>query len=464
MLRIICLVLGLAYTSQGAGISLGPKRLPGPPNIILIMADDLGYGDLGCYGQEKILTPQLDKLAQEGMRFIQAYAGSTVCAPSRSALMTGLHTGHTRVRGNQRIPLLPEDITIAEVLQQRGYLTGIFGKWGLGNEGTTGIPNKQGFQEWFGYLDQEHAHNYYPTELWRNERRLIIDKNQYNYKQEYSHDWFTRSALNFVRINKYKPFFLYLAYTIPHANNALGRATGNGMEVPSDEPYSKKEWPQPEKNKAAMITRLDRDIGLLMQALKQHKIDEHTLVIFTSDNGPHKEGGINPKFFNSSGGLRGIKRDLYEGGIRVPMIARWPGKVLANSVSHQVVTGWDFFPTAAEVSGASYNHEIDGISYVPTLMGRKQEQQHKFLYWEFHEGGSKQAVRMGKWKGIRLAPGAELELYNLDKDLKEQNNIASQHPEIVKQIEAYLKNARTESEHWPLKSPPAKQAATKKNP
>ncbi|HYE31329.1 MAG TPA: arylsulfatase, partial [Methylomirabilota bacterium] len=304
------------------------------PNIIFILADDLGYGDLACYGNKRIKTPNLDRMAQEGMRFTSAYAGSTVCAPSRSALMTGQHTGHTRIRGNARVPLLPEDVTVAEVLKQNGYKTALVGKWGLGEADTTGVPNEQGFDYFFGYLNQRHAHNYYPTFLWRNKEKVKLSNivpmedeesaGVATEKKEYTHDLFAEEALKWVTENSKSPFFLYLAFTIPHSNN---EAKQQGMEVPSDEPYTNESWPQPEKNKAAMITRMDRDVGRLLAKLKDLAIDDNTIVFFTSDNGPHKEGGNDPNFHQSSGPLRGIKRAMYEGGIRVPMIVRWPGKV-----------------------------------------------------------------------------------------------------------------------------------------
>ncbi len=439
------------------------------PNLIFILADDLGYGDLGCYGQTKIKTPNLDRLAAEGMRFTQCYAGCTVCAPSRASLMTGLHTGHTRIRGNAAVPLQPEDVTVAEVLKGAGYKTGIFGKWGLGLEGTPGTPDRKGFEEWLGYLSQTHAHNYYPTDLWRFSavdsmplHKLPLDRNLYGNKGTYAHDLFTIGASNYVRVTQYFPFFLYLAYTIPHANNELGNKTGNGMEVPTDAPYSGENWPQPEKNKAAMITRLDRDVGMLLNHLKKLGIEENTVIFFTSDNGPHKEGGVKPDFFNSSGPLRGIKRDMYEGGIRVPMLVRWPGKIKPGAVSDQVWAFWDFLPTAADIARAQPPPNLDGISILPTLLGRKQTNQHEFLYWEFHEKGSKQAVRMGDWKAVRLAPGQPLELYNLKTDLGETQNVAAEHPDIVAKIEDYLKTARTESERWPIRTAREQAADDKK--
>jgi arylsulfatase A-like enzyme len=427
------------------------NRAPGKPNIIFILADDLGYGDLGCYGQNRIHTPNIDRLAAEGMRFTQCYAGSTVCAPSRCSLLTGLHTGHTRIRGNLKIPLEPDDLTVAEVLKRAEYTNAVFGKWSMGNEGTTGIPRQQGFDEWFGYLDQTRAHNYYPEYLWRNEQHWPLLANANGRKGLYTHDFFTRAATNFIRIEGTQPFFLYLAYTIPHANNELGRQTGNGMEVPSDAPYSKEDWPQPEKNKAAMITRLDADVGKILAELKSLRLDENTIVFFTSDNGPHKEGGVDPDFFHSSGPLRGIKRDLYEGGIRVPMIVRWPGRIKAGVASDEICAFWDFLPTAAELAGVKPPPDIDGISMVPTLLGFEQTNHHDTLYWEFHEGGFKQAVRMGDWKAVRLAPDKPLELYNLAADLGEKDNVAGKHPDIVARIEAALKTARTESKDWPVK-------------
>jgi len=433
-------------------------RAPAKPNIIFILADDLGYGDLGCYGQKKIRTPNLDRLAADGMRFTQCYAGSTVCAPSRCCLMTGVHTGHARIRGNARLALEPGDLTVAETLKPAGYTTGAFGKWGLGNEGSTGIPNRHGFDEWFGYLDQVHAHNYYPEFLWRNERQWQMRGNLNGQKSDYSPDWFTRAATNFMRVNQRHPFFLYLAYTIPHANNEL---KDKGMEVPSDVPYSKEDWPQQEKNKAAMITRLDSDVGKLLEKLKQLKLDQDTVIFFSSDNGPHREGGVDPGFFQSSGPLRGLKRDLYEGGIRVPMIVRWLGRIKAATTNDQVWAFWDFLPTAAEIAGLKPPPGIDGISMLPTLLGTKQTNQHEFLYWEFHERGFQQAARMGDWKAVKSATDKPLELYDLKSDWGEKTNVADQHPEIVARMEGYLRTARTESKDWPIKPAMASQQQTK---
>jgi arylsulfatase A-like enzyme len=450
-------LLGLAHITALAAPSpsarnniLTPFLPKNKPNIILILADDLGYGDLSCYGQTKFKTPNIDQLAADGMRFTQCYAGTTVCAPSRACLMTGLHTGHVRIRGNAAVPLQAQDVTVAEVLKAADYHTGVVGKWGLGLAGTPGTPTRQGFDDFVGYLSQTHAHDYYPTQLYRNDNLFVLDKNLYGNKGQYSHDLFSQVASNYVRINKYGSFFLYLSYTIPHANNELKE---KGMEVPSDEPYTNENWPQPEKNKAAMIARLDSDIGALMQQLKQLKIEDNTVLFFASDNGPHKEGGVDPDFFNSSGPLKGIKRDLYEGGIRVPMIVRWPGKIKAGSVSEQPWAFWDFLPTAAEIAGVAAPPGIDGISILPTLLGQKQTNQHEFFYWEFHEKGSKQAMRMGDWKAVRLELGKPLELYNLRTDPGETMNVAEAHPEVVARIEQHLKTARKPDPRWPLLGP-----------
>jgi len=458
-LRILFAIAILFACTSSACRAQAPKK----PNIIFILADDLGYGDVGCYGQQKIKTPNLDRMAKQGMRFTQAYAGSTVCAPSRCVLMTGKHTGHAHIRGNALVPLRPSDLTIAMLLRNAGYYTGLIGKWGLGEPETTGVPNKQGFDYFFGYLNQKHAHNYYPDYLWRNEKKVtiegnVVENNVASKRAQYSHDLFAEEAQRFIEKNKEKPFFLYLALTTPHANNEAGKL---GMEVPSDEPYSKMDWPQPQRNHAAMITRMDRDIGRLLDKLRELGIDENTIVFFTSDNGPHQEGGGNPFFFQSSGVLRGFKRSLHEGGVRVPMIVRWPGHVPAGETNPHVWAFWDFLPTATELAGAQSPKGIDGISVVPTLLGKGKQRTHEFLYWEFHENGSKQAVRMGDWKAIRQKLGEPLELYDLAKDLSEEKNIAERHPDIVARVEAYLKTARTDSPQWPLTAQAKKKASKK---
>lgn len=441
------------------------------PNIVFILADDLGYGDLGCYGQQRIQTPRIDRLAAEGTRFTQCYAGSTVCAPSRCSLMTGLDQGHARVRGNagRQNPLAqslrPGDVTVARVLKDAGYTTALIGKWGLGDvDGAeVGLPRRQGFDYFFGYLNQRHAHNYYPTFLWRNEEKVplrnTVPKEDASgagvsdNKLDYSADLIADEALAFVRRAKDRPFFLYFAPTLPHANNEAGKL---GMEVPDLGPYQDLDWPFAQKAHAAMISRLDRDVGRLLDLLKELGLEQKTIVFFTSDNGPHREGGNNPDFNDSNGPLRGIKRDLYEGGIRTPMIVRWPGRVPAGRVSDQVWAFWDFLPTAAALAEAKTPRGLDGISMLPALEGRKQTRQHEYLYWEFHEGGFKQAIRSGAWKGVRLAPDKPLELYDLRTDLGETNNVAAANPQVVKRLEALLAKARTDSPDWPVKRPAAK--------
>lgn len=421
-----------------------PKDFVNLPNIILFLADDLGYGDLGCYGQKYIKTPHLDRMAAEGMRFTDFYSGSTVCAPSRCTLMTGYHTGHSRVRGNDIVPLLPEDVTVAELLKAAGYATGIFGKWGLGEPGTTGVPNKKGFDEWFGYLNQVHAHDYYPDYLWRNEEIVQIPPDTY------SHDLFTQEAIDFIKRKQNEPFFLYVPYTIPHANNELG---DEGMQVPSDAPYSHESWPQQQKNYAAMITRLDKHIGQVLALLAELGLEEDTIVLFSSDNGPHEEGGATAEFFDSNGPLHGIKRDLYDGGVRVPMIARWLGKIKPGLVNHQPFALWDFLPTATEIAGIKAPEDIDGISMLPAMLGKPSEN-HKILYWEFHERGFEQAIRMGRWKAVRHGINQPIELYDLETDISEQCNVAVKYPEVVQRIKEILKTVRIDSKEFPIYTEP----------
>lgn len=455
------------------------------PNIILILADDLGYGDLGCYGQKKIQTPCLDRMAADGMRFTQFYAGSTVCAPSRSVLMTGQHTGHCWVRGNagknnaRGQILRPQDVTVAKVLHDAGYATALIGKWGLGEPGSSGIPTKQGFDYFFGYLNQLHAHNYYPAFLWRNEERVKL-KNEVppgnvgdgefgqgwaTKRIEYSHDLFAADALKWVERNRSKPFFLYLAITTPHANNEGTRGTGNGQEVPDYGIYKDRDWTEPNKGQAAMITRMDRDIGRLLAKLKELGLDERTLVLFSSDNGHHKEGGNDPEFFDANGPLRGMKRDLYDGGIRVPFIARWPGRIKAGVVSDHVGYFGDFMATAAELAGVEPPSNLDSISFTPTLLGQPElQKRHDYLYWEFHERGFAQAVRLGDWKAIRFGTKKPLELYDIKNDLGEERNVAAQHPEVVEKAEAILKTARTDSEFFPIREFAPKKPSAKKKP
>jgi arylsulfatase A-like enzyme len=432
----------------------GPA-VPEKPNIILIMADDLGYGDLGSYGQLVIRTPSMDRMASEGMRFTQAYAGSSVCAPSRCALMTGMHTGHAYVRGNKRLSLPDEIVTIPEVLRTAGYATAMIGKWGLGNKGTSGIPNLQGFDEWFGFLDQAHAHTYYPEFLWRNREKVFLEGNVESQRNvavertQYSHDLFTEEALKYIEGHREGPFFLYLPYTIPHANNERGNALGDGMETPDYGAYADEDWPAPQKGHAAMISRLDRDVGRILDLLGKLGIDDETLVVFTSDNGTHREGGADPEFFDSSGPLRGYKRALYEGGIRVPAIARWPGVIEAGSVSDHVWAFWDALPTLADLAGANAPEGLDGISFLPALLGEGfRQREHEYLYWEFHERDFLQAVRKGDWKAVRSRRQGTLELFDLRRDLGETHDLAQDYHEKLEKFEIFMGQAHTPSENW----------------
>jgi arylsulfatase A-like enzyme len=422
------------------------------PNIIFILADDLGYGDLGCYGQQRIQTPNLDRMAAEGARFTQAYAGSTVCAPSRCVLMTGKHSGHATVRGNKRPePGLSEgETTVASLLKKAGYRTALFGKWGLGGPGTGSIPNTRGFDEFFGYLDQLHAHNSFPEHLWENQNEVFLTDNWFDRRKVFSNDLFTERALRFVG-QAGEPFFLYLSYTVPHANNERGAAFPNGMDAPDDGPYAARDWPAVEKSFASSITRMDADIGRLFAELKRRGVDDNTLVIFTSDNGPHREGNHDPEFFSSRGPLRGIKRDLYEGGIRVPFLARWPGRVPAGRVADDVAAFWDFLPTAAELAGVRPPAGIDGVSLVPALTGKPQPE-HPPLYWEFHEGGFKQAVRFGRWKAVRTAPSKPVELYDLSADPGEQRDLAPAQPREAERARQLMSSMRTDSAAFPVRT------------
>lgn len=419
------------------------------PNIVYIMVDDMGVYDLGCYGQQHIETPNVDRLARQGMRFTQCYAGSAVCAPSRSVLMTGQHTGHTRVRGNagmvggvgpqRRVPLEPEDVTVAEVLQEAGYVTGITGKWGLGEPDTTGVPNRQGFDEWFGYLNQRHAHGYYPEYLWRNETKVDLPGNQGGKREQYSHDLMTDFALDFVRKHHAEPFFLYLAWTVPHQK----------YEIPSLEPYADKPWSDDAKCHAAMITRADRDVGRLLALLEQFNIAEETIVFFTSDNGGWQRWeGV----FDSHGPLRGAKGDAWEGGLRTPMVVRWPGHVPAGKTSDAPWYFADFLPTATELGGGKLPDNIDGVSVLPTLLGNSQpELNQRPMYWELPFGGFRQAGRIGQWKAVRHKPGGPIELYDLSRDVGETQNVADEHAEMVARFEKLFTESRTESPNWPMR-------------
>jgi len=463
-LALSALALSVAVGFGHFGQS-GHLRAQARPNIVLIQADDLGYGDLSAYGQARFQTPGLDRLAREGIRFTNYYAGTTVCGPSRCALMTGLHTGHAWIRGNGDIPLRAEDVTVAMLLRDAGYRTAAIGKWGLGTPGTTGQPDRKGFDYSFGFMDHRHAHRQYTDHLYRNNERVAVDL-----EHDYVNDLFTREAEAFVTRTDPKPFFLYLNYTVPHAElrppeDALAQHRGHYPETPYvnatadakpigatlDGPsIGYRSQPAPHAAFAAMITRMDRDIARITDAIGTRGLADRTLILFVSDNGPHQEGGGDPAFFRSSGGLRGIKRDLYEGGIRVPMIARWTGTIPPGQVSDHPWAHWDMLPTLAELGGAKAPAGIDGLSMTRALKGQPQPP-HDFLYWEFHERGFQQAVRMGRWKAVRLGKDAALELYDLAADPFEQRNVAADRRDVVATIEAYLKTARTESERWPIK-------------
>ena len=419
------------------------------PNVVFILADDLGYGDLGCYGQKEIQTPNLDRMAVEGTRFTDAYAGCTVCAPSRCSLMTGFHTGHARIRGNNRNEelLRADDFVIPEMFKKAGYTTGIFGKWGIGGLGRPGYPTRKGWDTWYGYFTQLHAHTYYPEHLLDGDQEDLVRGNWGAFKKGYGPDLLLDRALQFLDKNKEKPFLMYFATIIPHANNELGRDTGDGIEVPEDAPYSGKTWPKLERKFAATITRLDSHVGRILEKLKALGLDENTLVLFSSDNGPHKEGGHDPLFFKSSGPLRGTKRSLTDGGIRVPFLARWPGKVPAGRVSNHPFAFWDMMPTLAEAIGAQAPRGIDGISMYPALLGQPAKA-HEYLYWEFHEGGFSQAIRYGDWKLIKSK--GKTQLFNLKDDINEANDLAAANPETVQRLSKVMAGARTDSPDFPV--------------
>jgi arylsulfatase A-like enzyme len=422
------------------------------PNIIFILADDLGYGDLGCYGQTTIATPNIDRMAAEGLKFNQAYAGSTVCAPSRCALMTGRHMGHATVRGNKRpeLGLAPGEETVATLLKRAGYTTAMFGKWGLGGPGNASTPKRFGFDEFYGYFDQLHAHNFYPEHLWDNENEVFLTKNWFAARQEYAPDLIMDRAAQFLERRHDRPFLLFLTLTMPHANNELGHATGNGMEVPPGSAYLKRtEWPAPERGFAAMMERVDGYVGRVLESLRRTGRDNNTLVLFSSDNGPHKEGGHDPMFFKSSGPLRGTKRDLYEGGIRVPLIARWPGRIGPRRTTESIVAFWDVLPTFAELAGARTPGGLDGRSFTSVFSGATLPAP-AYLYWEFHENGFAQAVRLGNWKGVRRDVGQPVELYDLASDIGEKNNVAAKHPEWVRRIEDAMRSARVDNPNFPV--------------
>jgi arylsulfatase A len=475
IITLCCLAVGW-YVQQHARGNAARK-----PNIVFILADDLGWGDLGSYGNTKIRTPYLDQMAKEGMRFTQFYAGSPVCAPSRCVLMTGKHGGHAFIRDNRAVrpegqwPIPATEVTLAELLKAQGYATGAFGKWGLGFVGTEGDPNKQGFDLFYGYNCQAEAHNFYPDHLWRNEQRIVLEGNNRGLTgKHYSHDLIEAEALQFIRNNKDKPFFLYAPFTIPHLalqvpEDSLAEYVGKWNDPPYDGKNGYLPHPTPRAAYAAMVTRLDRSVGRILALLKELKLDEDTLVVFSSDNGgafgevdretfefkPGRMGGTDYVFFGSTGKFRAFKGSVYEGGIRVPFIARWPGKIKAGMVNEMPAVFYDVLPTLCEVAGAKPPQNIDGVSILPTLLGKGKQRKHEFLFWDFNGYGGQQAVRIGDWKGVRRnihRGNTKIELYNLTGDVGETKDLAAQHPDLVKRIEQIMAAQHVPSALFPLKA------------
>lgn len=439
------------------------------PNIIYILADDLGYGDLSVYGQTRFTTPNIDRLAEQGMRFTQHYSGSTVCAPARASLMTGKYVGHAVVRGNAeyqpegQAPMPADTFTLAQMFKDAGYATGLFGKWGLGAPDTASEPLKMGFDRFFGYNCQRHAHHYYPYYLWDDNQRMLLWNNFGLETGDYATHFIQKEALEWVEQNRDQPFYLFYALVQPHAEmfapeeymakyrgKFLPESSYEGTDGgPDFRKFAYGSQPEAHAAFAAMVNVVDDYVGELMAKLEELGIADNTLVIFTSDNGPHQEGGHNPDYFDSNGILKGHKRDLYEGGIRVPMIATWPGKIKPGSISDHPSAFWDVLPTMAEITGRKLPEKVDGISFLPTLLGNKKQKQHDFLYWEFHERKGRVAIRKGDWKGVRYNvaddPASPLELYDLSRDPGETTNIAGQHPEVVAELDRLIKGARTRS-------------------
>lgn len=438
------------------------------PNIIYILADDLGYGDISCNGQENFSTPNIDKLAKQGMLFSQHYSGAAVCAPSRSALLTGQHTGHTFIRGNKEVqpegqyPIPNKTFTIAELLQEKGYVTGAFGKWGLGNVGSEGNPLLQGFDAFYGYNCQKLAHSFYPDHLWDNNNKVVLTENEGSNKGQYGPDLIHKQALLFIEKNKKEPFFLYYASPLPHAeliapepymNKFKGKFEPEKAYIGTDagKNFRKGDYasqPYCHAAFAAMVTLLDNQVGEIVSKIKELGLEDNTIIIFTSDNGPHKEGGADPDYFNSNGPFRGYKRDLYEGGIRVPMIVKWKGKIAKGSKTDHISAFWDVMPTLAELTATQVTTAIDGVSFLPTLLGKGIQKQHDYLYWEFHELGGRQAIRQANWKLIKynVNKSGNYQLYNLENDISETNDLASKMPGKVVELSKILESSRTESE------------------
>jgi arylsulfatase A len=424
------------------------------PNIIYILSDDLAQGDLGCYGQKLIKTPHIDRMAAEGTRFTQALCGTAVCAPSRTSLITGLHSGHSPVRGNWEIatgegqlPLPAETVTVAEILKDAGYATACMGKWGMGMFGTTGSPLKQGFDHFFGYNCQRHAHSYFPTYLWQDDQRIDLPGNTgKGIGETYAQQLIQQDVLNWVRAKKDAPFFLYYAITLPHGAHEI-----DDLGAYADQP-----WTKEQQNYAAQVTRLDSDVGALLSLLKELQLDQNTLVMISGDNGSSfaPDTAMGQLFEQARNGLRGHKRSLYEGALRQASVARWPGQVPAGRVCDEPWAFWDFLPTAVELAGTKVpaNWPTDGHSLVAMLKGGKAPEREHF-YWELHEGKPIQAVRFGSWKAVKNGPAASLELYNLSVDPAEQHDIAASHPNEVVKAQSLMTASHQDNPNWPLSGP-----------
>ena len=499
---VLPVALGLAFALvTPLRVATGASSPARRPNIIFILADDLGYGELGCYGQKKIRTPNLDRMAAEGIRFTQAYSGAPVCAPSRCVLLTGLHTGHAAIRDNRAVqpegqePLPDETLTLAELLKEVGYATGAVGKWGLGPPASSGDPLRQGFDFFFGFNCQSHAHNHYPSYLWRNATRIMLNNPEFrahqtlpagadpndpaSYRQyvgrDYAPDRFLEEALGFIRTNKDRPFFLYFATTVPHLaiqvpEDSLAEYRGRWPDPPYVGDNGYLPHPCPRAGYAAMVTRMDRDVGRILALLKELGLEEQTLVMFSSDNGPtyNRLGGSDSEFFASAGPFRGLKGSVYEGGIRVPFVARWPGTIRPGRTSDLPIAFYDLLPTLVQLTGAKAPPKTDGISFLPTLLDQGQQKPHEFLLWEFYGYGGQQAVRWGPWKGIRLNchkdPNGPIRLYNLREDPAEQHDVADQYPEVVRTIATLMVREHTDSPIWQFRAPTQARPKVKASP
>ncbi len=451
----------LVLLGCGGSKKIVDNKKPNKPNVIYILADDMGYGDLSCYGQKIIKTPNIDQLAAEGMQFTKHHSGSTVCAPSRSCLLTGQHTGHVEVRGNGNYQMKEGTRTVGHVMQKAGYHTAMIGKAGTGCRCTVGSVNPLGFDHFFGFLSHKEAHTYFPKKVYRNGEEVVFPGNgglETYSGDTYIHDVFLDEIKKYIKDHKDEPFFLHYSALIPHAQLYAPEESKKPYKgMFKEKPYKGKSYSHCEDPKttfAGMINRLDWEVGEITKYLKELGLDENTIILFSSDNGPHSAGGHKAHRFDSNGDLRGEKRDLYEGGVNVPFIAKWPNHIKAGTTSNHISAFWDFLPTMCELTGQTTPADTDGISFLPTLLGQKDKQkQHDYLYWEFHEKGGKIAVLKGNWKAVRLKTKKKklpLELYDLGKDPAEENNIAAQHPEIVKEMESIMKSARTQSPHRKL--------------